>query len=85
MNTWKIPAMIFCSMLCNDQDTDEDFLQKPGPTTLQNDRLTPVQCFSLFFTNAVWEFLVRRTNEHADRKVSIPKNDQGMATGSLSQ
>ena len=51
-----------------DDQIEQDFNEEAGPTMHQRHRLTPIQCFLLFFTDAVWEFLVRKTNEYAQVK-----------------
>ena len=44
---------------------DKNTPSTPGPTMNQIHGLSAIQCFSLFFTTVVWEFLVNRTNEYA--------------------
>ena len=45
------------------------FKETPGPTAPQSNRLKPIQCFNLFFTSAMWQFLVNRTSEYATFKL----------------
>ena len=46
------------------------FIECPGPTTLQCERLTPLQCFGLLFTSKIWDYLVNNTNKYAQHKLS---------------
>ena len=54
-----------------DQGDDEEtsFSEQPG-YALHEPCNTPMECFSLFFNNEVWEFLVSNTNEYASHKLT---------------
>ena len=57
--------------MLDDKDTPptpQSFTETPGPTMDQMHRLSAIQCFSLFFTSMIWEFLVNRTNQYAAYK-----------------
>ena len=41
-----------------------------GPTVPLNNTVTPLDCFSMFFTLEVWELLVTETNRYADKILS---------------
>ena len=43
-------------------------IECPGPTSLQCDQLTPLQCFRLLFTSTIWDYLVNKTNGCARHK-----------------
>ena len=42
----------------------------PGPTTTAGSDVTPLNLFSRFFTDEVWELLVEETNRYASENVS---------------
>ena len=58
------------------------FIECPGPTSLQCDRLTPLQWFRLLFTSTIWDYLVNKTNEYAQHKLS-QKHIHDTKNGSL--
>ena len=44
------------------------FRETPG-STVDDSCQTPEECFSLFFSDEVWQFLVDNTNEYAANKI----------------
>ena len=56
-------------LLVNDKEpSEDDFDETPGcqvTGSFQN----PTECFSLFFTEEVWQFIVDNTNEYAAQKM----------------
>ena len=47
-------------MLYDEWQKTRNFTMMPGATARQQDRHTAIQCFSLLFTNSVWQFIVDR-------------------------
>src|SRR6218665_986120 len=57
-----------------------DFLEEPGPARTVRGCVTPLDCFSLFFTSTIWNILVEQTNLYyrqsaAAKPSPMPWND----------
>ena len=47
-----------------------NYNKTPGPTTTASSNVTPLELFSRFFTDEVWDLLVQETNRYASENVS---------------
>ena len=66
--TWCHYIQFHCQLDDDNAPQVSDFTVHPGCTqtgSFQN----PVDCFSLFFSDEVWQFLVDNTNQYATEKL----------------
>ena len=68
-NLFKILKKTFFDTADDTRPTQKRFTVTPGPTSLPVFHSRPMECFTLFFTSAIWNFLVVKKNEFAHHKL----------------
>ena len=59
----------------NDSNTLQD---ETCGSTVDRSYQSPLECFSLFFSGVVWDFLTKNTNDYAMKKISTLKVSKGL-------